>query len=261
MLFPIGDDDRRLRRPGFVTYALLALNVLGFAYFQGCGADDAFTYGYSVVPLELTTGDDLTGPVTRELGGERVTIPHTPGPVPIYLTVLFAMFMHGGFGHLGGNLLYLWIFGDNVEVRFGALPFLAFYLASGIAATVAQIALDPDSVIPNLGASGAISGVLGAYLVLFPKNRVHTLFFFQVIAVPAVLAIGLWFALQFVNGIGAIAATEQTGGVAYGAHLGGFVAGAALALVLRVLIREEPDSVLGRAAARDPRTHPLFGQR
>ena len=261
MLFPIGDDDRHLRRPGYVTYLLLALNVLGFVYFQGCGADEAFTYGYSVVPHEITTGEDLTGPVTRELGGERVTIPHAPGPAPVYLTVLFAMFMHGGLGHLGGNLLYLWIFGDNVELRFGALPFLAFYLAAGIAATAAQVALDPDSVIPNLGASGAISGVLGAYLVLFPKNKVHTLFFFQVIAVPAILAIGLWFALQFVNGIGAIAATEQTGGVAYGAHIGGFVAGAALALVLRMMIKTEPDSALRRVAARDPGTHPLFGRR
>ena len=261
MLFPIGDDDRHLARPGYVTYVLIALNVLGFAYFQGCGSDDAFTYGYSVIPHEIITGEDLTGPVTRELGGEQVTIPHAPGPAPIYLTVLFAMFMHGGWSHLGGNLLYLWIFGDNVELRFGAGPFLAFYLASGVAATAAQIALDPDSFIPNLGASGAISGVLGAYLVLFPKNKIHTLFFFQVIAVPAVLAIGLWFALQFVSGIGAIAATEQTGGVAYGAHLGGFVAGAVLALAMRMAIKTEPDSVLHRAAARDPQTHPLFGRR
>jgi membrane associated rhomboid family serine protease len=260
MLFPIGDDDRHLSRPGYVTYLLIALNVLGFAYFQGCGADDAFTYGYSAVPLELTTGEDLTRPVTRELGGEMVTVPHEPGPAPIYLTVLFAMFMHGGYAHLGGNLLYLWIFGDNVEVRFGALPFLAFYLVSGLAATLAQVALDPGSVIPTLGASGAISGVLGAYLVLFPKNRVHTLVLFHVIAVPALVAIGLWFALQFVNGLGAIAATEQTGGVAYGAHIGGFVAGAALALAMRLFVKTEPDSALRRAAQRDPRSHPLFGR-
>src|SRR5690606_6373577 len=160
MLFPISDDDRRLDGPAFVTWALLALNVLVYVVFQGLGADTAFTYGYSVVPLELTTGTDLTWPTTVGMAGQQVSIPHAPGPVPIHLTVLTAMFMHGGLGHLGGNLLYLWIFGDNVEHRFGALPFLAFYLVSGVAATVAQIALDPDSVIPNLGASGAISGVL-----------------------------------------------------------------------------------------------------
>src|SRR5690606_31410943 len=126
-----------------------------------------------------------------------VAVPHAPGPVPMHLTVLTATFMRGGLAHLGGDLLYLWIVGDNDEHRFGALPFVAFYLVSGVAATVAQIALDPDSVIPNLGASGAISGVLGAYLVLFPKNRVFALFFFRVVAIPAVLALGLWIALQF----------------------------------------------------------------
>ncbi len=257
MLFPISDDDRRLDGPAFVTWALLALNVLVYVVFQGLGADTAFTYGYSVVPLELTTGTDLTWPTTVGMAGQQVSIPHAPGPVPIHLTVLTAMFMHGGLGHLGGNLLYLWIFGDNVEHRFGALPFLAFYLVSGVAATVAQIALDPDSVIPNLGASGAISGVLGAYLVLFPKNRVFALFFFRVVAIPAVLALGLWIALQFVNGLGAFAATEQTGGVAYGAHVGGFAAGVVLALILRRVLPER-SNVLEPAMRRDPRTHPLW---
>jgi membrane associated rhomboid family serine protease len=168
------------------------------------------------------------------------------------------MFMHGGFGHLFGNMLYLWIFGDNVEHRFGHGVFLAFYLVSGLVASAAQIALDPASIIPNLGASGAISGVLGAYLVLFPKNRVHAIFFFRVVAVPAVLAIGLWIVLQFVNGFGAIAATEQTGGVAYGAHIGGFVAGVAMALVLRNVIKEHP-SRLTRAMQTDSRSHALWG--
>src|SRR5690606_34974128 len=136
--------------------------------------------------------------------------------------------------------------------------FLAFYLVSGLAATFAQIALDPDSVIPNLGASGAISGVLGAYLVLFPRNRVHAVFFFRVIAIPAFVALGLWIVLQFVNGYGAIAATEQTGGVAYGAHIGGFVAGVVLAFVLRGMIREERPNVLQSAERRDPRTRRLW---
>jgi membrane associated rhomboid family serine protease len=258
MLFPISDDDRHLDGPAFVTILLVALNVVVFVFFQGLGANEAFTYGWSVIPEEITTGTDLTAPTTVGFADQRVTIPQAPGPVPIYLTILSAMFMHGGFGHILGNLLYLWIFGDNVEHRFGHGVFLAFYLVSGVAATFAQIALDPDSVIPNLGASGAISGVLGAYLVLFPRNRVHAVFFFQVVAIPAVLALGLWIVLQFVNGFGAIAATEQTGGVAYGAHIGGFVAGAVMALVLRGVIPDERPNVLQHAMRADPRARRLW---
>jgi membrane associated rhomboid family serine protease len=258
MLFPISDDDRHLDGPAWVTLLLIGLNVLVFVVFQGLGANEAFTYGWSVVPEEITTGTDLASPQTVELAGERVTIPHAPGPVPIYLTILSAMFMHGGIGHILGNLLYLWIFGDNVEHRFGHGVFLALYLLSGVAATFAQIALDPDSTIPNLGASGAISGVLGAYLVLFPRNRVHAVFFFRVIAIPAFVALGLWIVLQFVNGFGAIAATEQTGGVAYGAHVGGFAAGAVLALLLRGLLPESRPNVLQSTMQRDPRVRRLW---
>ena len=238
MLFPISDDDRHLTGRAWVTLVLVALNLLVFVGLQL--PSEAFTYGYSVVPREITTGVDLTRnevlTVTDNVTGEvqRVEIPQEPGPVPIYLTVLTAMFMHSGWAHLLGNLLYLWIFGDNVEHRFGSRVFLVLYLASGLAATAAQIALDPDSLIPNLGASGAISGVLGAYLVLFPRNRVNAVFFFRVVSVPAVVVLGLWIAFQLVNGYGAIAATEESvGGVAYGAHVGGFVAGVVLALVLR----------------------------
>ena len=258
MLFPISDDDRHLDGPAWVTLILIALNVVVFVLFQGLGANEAFTYGWSLVPAEITTGTDLTRPVTVEMMGERVEIPHQPGPTPIYLTLISAMFMHGGFGHIIGNLLYLWIFGDNVEHRFGHGAFLAFYLVSGLAATFAQIALDPDSVIPNLGASGAISGVLGAYLVLFPRNRVHAVFFYTVVSIPAVLALGLWILFQFVNGVGAIAATEQTGGIAYGAHIGGFAAGVVLALVLRSVIPVERPNVLQSAERRDPRARRIW---
>ena len=236
MLFPLSDDDRHLAGPAYVTLVLLAANVVVFVLQL---MDPMLTYGWSAVPAELTQGVDLTGSVAVATPEGPVDIPQAPGPTPIYLTVLSSMFMHGGWAHIGGNLLYLWIFGDNVEHRFGAAPFLAFYLATGLAATVAQVALDPDSVIPSLGASGAISGVLGAYLVLFPKNRVNVLFLYTVIAVPALVVIGLWIVFQFVNGYGALFATEETvGGVAYGAHIGGFVAGIALALVLRGFIRE-----------------------
>ena len=258
MLFPISDDDRQLSGPAYVTMAVVALNILVFVLFQGIGANEAFTYGWSVVPEEIVTGQDVTQPVTVSMAGQRVTIPHAPGPVPIYLTILSAMFMHGGFGHILGNMLYLWIFGDNVEHRFGHAVFLGFYLISGLAATVAQIALDPHSLIPNLGASGAISGVLGAYLVLFPRNRVHAVFFFRVVAIPAFVALGLWILLQFVNGFGAIAATEQTGGVAYGAHIGGFLAGVLMALVLRQVLPETRPNVLARTMERDPRTQRMW---
>ena len=256
MLFPISDDDRHLDGPAWVTIIVVALNVVVFVLFQGLGTNEAFTYGWSVVPAEITTGTDIEQPTSVGMGDQRVTIPHAPGPVPIYLTLLSAMFMHGGFGHIGGNLLYLWIFGDNVEHRFGSVVFLAFYLVSGLAATIAQIALDPGSVIPNLGASGAISGVLGAYLVLFPRNRVHAIFFFRIVAIPAMLA--LWIFLQFVNGFGAIAATEQTGGVAYGAHIGGFIAGVVLAFILRARIPAERPNVLSRAMHADPQSRRLW---
>lgn len=243
MLFPISDDDRHLTGPALVTWALVAANVLLFGYQL---VEPAFTYGWSVVPLEMTTGVDLVNsrPLPHEDPAAEIRspadLPQRPGPPVIWLTVLSAMFMHGGYAHIGSNLLYLWIFGDNVEHRFGGRAFLVFYLVSGVAATVAQIALGPRSLIPNLGASGAISGVLGAYLVLFPRNVIHVLFFFRVVTVPAFVVLGLWIVMQLVSGWGAIAATEQTGGVAYGAHVGGFVAGVVLALVLRGRLHAKP---------------------
>jgi len=233
MLIPIGDDDRQLTGPAFVTLGLVAVNVIVFFLLQGAGSNPSFTYGWSVIPLEIVEGIDLTQPQEMVAQGRTVDIPQAPGPTPIYLTVLSAMFMHGGFAHLFGNLLYLWIFGDNVEQRLGSFHFLGFYLTCGIAATVAQIALDPDGVIPNLGASGAISGVLGAYIVFFPRNRVHALLLYYVVSVPAFVAIGLWIAFQFINGYGSFVSGVGMGGVAYGAHVGGFVAGTALAGAVR----------------------------
>ena len=239
MLFPISDDDNALSSRGraYVTLALVVLNVLVYFVLQ---QSDAFTYGYSVVPYELTTGQDLVGmesvTVTDNITGEvqQVEIPQAPGPFPIWLTVLTAMFMHGGIGHLLGNMLYLWIFGDNVEHRFGHLPFLGLYLACGFVATWAQVLADPSSIIPNLGASGAISGILGAYLVLFPRNRVRVVLLVFVIQVPALVVLGLWIVTQLLNGWGATMASEETvGGVAYLAHIGGFFTGVVLALLLR----------------------------
>lgn len=237
MLFPISDDDRRLTGVAYVTIGLILANLAVFFFLQQAGANEAFTYGWSVIPQEITTGEDLTANQTLTVRGRDVSIPQAPGPEPIYLTILSAMFMHGGLMHLFGNMLYLWIFGDNVEHRFGSFWFLGLYLGAGLAATFAQIALDPEGVVPNLGASGAISGVLGAYLVLFPRNRVYTIFFYTVVAVPAIVAIGIWIVFQFINGYGAfVASAETAGGVAYGAHIGGFVAGVVLALIMKFFI-------------------------
>ncbi len=257
MLLPISDDDSRLGGLAFVTLAVIALNILVFVVFQGLGANEVFTYGWSVVPHEIVTGTDLTTPTTFWVDGQQVQIPQEPGPIPIYLTIISAMFMHGGLGHIGGNLLFLWIFGDNVEHRFGHLAFFAFYIVSGIAATFAQIALDPGSLIPNLGASGAISGVMGAYLVLFPRNRVHAIFFYRVVQIPAMLALGVWIALQLFSGFGSLTG-EQVGGVAYGAHVGGFLAGVVMAFVLRSVIPERKNDVLVRSMAADPKTKRLW---
>lgn len=247
MLFPISDDDRHLLRPAYVTITLVVANVLVFFYQL---ANPAFTYAASVIPLEIVRGIDLVEPVLKQSGGRLVEIPQAPGPSPIYLTLLSAMFMHGGWAHLGGNLLYLWIFGDNVEHRFGHFRFLVFYLASGIAASFAQIAVDPHGIIPNLGASGAISGVLGAYLVLFPRNTVMAVFFFRIVAIPAVLVLGLWGVTQFFAGLGSLGNTGATGGVAYAAHVGGFIAGLATGLFARFSLKQEPETAFSRMYGR-----------
>jgi membrane associated rhomboid family serine protease len=252
MLFPISDDDRHISSPAYITWFLLAANIVVFFYQS---QQPEFTYGWSVIPQEIVTGEDLVGTAIIQSDRGRVEIPQAPGPTPIYLTILTAMFMHGGLAHIFGNMLYLWIFGDNVEHRFGHTTFLLFYLASGVVATLVQIALAPQSIIPNLGASGAIAGVLGAYLVLFPRNRVHTVFIFRVISLPAVVVIGVWIAFQFIGGFGQVSMAGETGGVAYGAHIGGFVAGAILALILRAVIRDERDSVVTRVARRDHRSY------
>jgi membrane associated rhomboid family serine protease len=237
-MFPISDENERGHGPAFVTLAFIAINVLVFLFLQGAGASTEgaeFTYGYSAVPFEITNGVDLVEDETITIGGESVPIPQEPGPSPIWLTLLSSIFMHGGWLHLGGNMLFLWIFGDNVEHRIGHVPYLVFYLVAGVIASFAQILVNTDSVIPTLGASGAISGVLGAYLVLFPTNRVTVFLFRVLVPVPAIVAIGMWGVLQVVSGL---AAPPDTGGVAYMAHIGGLVAGLAAGLLFRVIFNE-----------------------
>jgi membrane associated rhomboid family serine protease len=207
-MFPIGDDNTSRRTVPLVTYALIALNVLFFIVEMSGGA--AFIEKWAFVP-----GRFLANP-----SGD-------------FLTLFTSMFMHAGWVHLGGNMLYLWIFGDNVEDRFGHIKFIIFYLLCGLAATFAQLAFSIGSEVPNLGASGAIAGVLGAYILLFPKGKVRVLQGQQVIQVPALIVIGIWIVLQFFSGIGSIANAAQTGGVAYMAHIGGFLAGFALTFSFR----------------------------
>lgn len=240
-MFPISDENERGHGLAFVSLAFIAINIAVFLFLQGAGASTEgteFTYGYSAVPSEITTGVDLTEPEPITVDGQTVAVPQEPGPVPIWLTLFSSIFMHGGWLHLGGNMLFLWIFGDNVEHRIGHIPYLVFYLAAGVIASFAQILVDPGSIIPTLGASGAISGVLGAYLVMFPTNRVTVFLFRFLVPVPAIVAIGMWAVLQFISGFGAIAVTEQTGGVAYMAHIGGFVAGVVAGLVFRTIFNE-----------------------
>ncbi len=226
MLFPIGDDNSARRITPVVTWALIGVNVLVFLYQM---SHPEFTNGYSYVPAEITQGRDFAG--SYPVAGGRVQL--APGPTPIYLTLLFAMFMHGDLMHLGGNMLYLWIFGDNVEDRMGHARFLIFYLLTGFLASATQIFFGPNSMIPNLGASGAIAGVLGAYLILFPRQSVRVLMFRAIVEVPAIIVIGLWGLLQFVSGFGQLRGAGDRGGVAYMAHIGGFVAGILLVFLFR----------------------------
>jgi membrane associated rhomboid family serine protease len=226
-MLPLSDENIRGKGPAFVSLALIAINVAVFVLLQL--PSDAFTYAWSVVPAEIIEGRDIVREV-RVPGG---TFFLGDSPEPVYVTLLSSMFMHGGWLHLGGNMLFLWIFGDNVEHAIGHVPYLLFYLVAGVVASFAQILVDTDSLIPTLGASGAISGVLGAYLVLFPRNRVLVFLFRFLVYVPAIVAVGMWAVLQFVNGFAQIATTEQTGGVAYMAHIGGFVAGVVVGLMAR----------------------------
>ena len=207
-MFPIGDDDSARRTVPVVTYALIALNILVF--FIELNGGDAFIKQWAFVPSRFISN-----------------------PASEVATIFTAMFMHGGWLHLFGNMLYLWIFGDNVEDEFGHLKFLAFYLLCGIAATFAQFYFSMQSSVPNVGASGAIAGVLGAYIVMFPAAKVNVLVARQVVALPAIVVLGFWIVLQLFSSVGSIAPTADTGGVAYMAHVGGFAAGFLMGFLFR----------------------------
>lgn len=215
-MIPLRDDNPSSSRP-LVTLLIIAINVIVFLYMLSLGSESAierFVFAYGAIP----------GEITGRVGGE---------PAQEYPTLITSMFMHGGWAHLLGNMLYLWIFGDNVEDLMGRVGFLIFYILTGLAAVWAHILTSPASRVPLVGASGAIAGVLGAYLVLFPRARIMSLiplgFFLRVVPVPAIFFLPIWFLMQFIQGMATIGA--DTAGVAWWAHVGGFVAGAVLAWI------------------------------
>lgn len=225
-MFPIGDDNTGVTTTPYVNYLFIGINILVFVLLQGIGSNDAFSYAFSLVPKEVTTGIDITGvQVVRDTLGNTGEVQHYSTPLPVYFNFLSSMFMHGSIGHIFGNMLFLWIFGDNLENLLGHIRFAAFYLVCGFAAAFAQIVMDSDSIIPMLGASGAISGVMGGYLVLFPQRQVRAIIFNFLTTVPAFVALGLWIGYQILLGF---MTDPGTGGVAYAAHIGGFVAGVVL---------------------------------
>lgn len=272
----LGDESGRDgHKIPWVTWSLIAINAVVFLMELSLG--EAFIHGYSMVPREIIEGRDLTekeyitrkqevvirDPVTRQgrvvAQEQRLAIPQYPGPTPIYLTLITSMFMHGGWIHLIGNMMFLFIFGDNVERAFGHGLFVFVYVLCGLAADGLHIATGPDSIIPTLGASGAISGVLGAYICMFPFNKVKVWmgWYWGVVELPAIAVLGFWIVQQFLSGIASITPHEHAGGVAYWAHIGGFGAGLIFAGVAQLVFalkdtradRVFPDD----AYRRDPR--------
>ncbi len=239
MVLPIGDYQPTLKQP-VITWLLIALNVL--AYLVQIDQGQSFTNAYAVTPYEVMHGHDVTGPAQQLLvhapDGQVYLIPdpgatlfnnpdfqHQPTSMPVWATLITAMFLHGSPLHLLGNMLFLWIFGDNVEDFLGRLEFLVLYLFSGVVGFLAQSVVSPDSVIPVLGASGAVAGVMGAYLLLFPMNSIRVLVFYFPADLPAFVVIGLWIVSQFVLGLLELDRLGKTGGVAYLAHIGGVAMG------------------------------------
>jgi membrane associated rhomboid family serine protease len=232
-MLPIGDDNSgRLRTP-WVNYALLAINIFVFLYWQRLGTDIPVTFGYSTVPAEILSGRDLVSEariIHDPITNQAMTLPGLqPGPSPIYLTLITSLFLHGGIAHIFGNMLYLAVFGDNLENVMGHFRYLFFYLLCGALASLTHVFVTAlfghnGMYIPSLGASGAISGVLAGYIVLFPRNRVRVWFILGFWPFPAWLCVGLWFVFQLINGMGALGGDEGSG-IAYAAHIGGFVAG------------------------------------
>jgi membrane associated rhomboid family serine protease len=250
MVLPLGDLEKTRIIP-LATYGLIALNVV--MYLVQLQEGLSFTTALAATPFEIThwhdiehpfilpadgAHDPLEGPVPGRVELGQHLIPHAPAPFPVLLTLLTSLFLHGSPLHLAGNMLYLWIFGDNVEEVLGTIRYLLVYLACGVMGTLLQIAANPDSMIPTLGASGAIAGVMGAYVIWFPHNQVRVLFLRFITVMPAALVIGLWILLQLWLGFGSIGQLGEVGGVAYLAHVGGAATGIFVAYLFRDRARQ-----------------------
>lgn len=243
-MFPIGDDNSEVTITPYVNYIFIGINVLVFVLLQQIGSNEAFSNAFSLVPQEVVNGIDLSGAVDVKSASGAVLgqINQYPAPFGVYFNFLSSMFMHGDIMHIFGNMLFLWIFGDNIENLIGHVRFAVFYIICGFAAAIAQVILGPSSVIPMLGASGAISGVLGAYVLLFPTKNVKALIFRFYTTVPAYVALGIWIGYQIILGF---MSSSESGGVAYGAHIGGFIAGVVL-IKLFALGTKESVKIPGR---------------
>jgi membrane associated rhomboid family serine protease len=229
-MLPLSDDNSQRRITPYINYLLIVVNVIVFIFLQGLGSNEAFLMSFSTVPQEILTNTDIISP------------PLGVTPIPVYGTILTSMFMHGSIAHIAGNMLYLWIFGDNLENAMGHLRYLMFYLICGIIASLSHVLmsslLGSSLLAPSLGASGAISGVLGGYLILFPRNKIRVFAFVFVITVPAIVTLGIWIIMQVVSQMNAMGAQAQdSGGVAYAAHIGGFFAGM---LLVKFFARTQP---------------------
>lgn len=211
-MIPLSDDNSMRKNTPIITYALILLNI--FVFFLELGGGEAFMKEWAFVPSRFIAN-----------------------PLSNISTIFTSMFMHAGWAHLLGNMLYLWIFGDNVEDRFGKIKFLVFYLVCGIAATFAQLAFNSESSLPNVGASGAIAGVLGAYILLFPQGKVNVIVGRGMSQMSALIVIGFWFLLQFIGGFSSISSKGDVGGVAYMAHVGGFLSGLIIAFLFKITDR------------------------
>ena len=232
-MIPYKDNIPSRHRP-FITWGLIAVNVIVFLFelLEGPNLEQVF-YQFGMVPAYVTAG--------------------TYGPRYEIVPFLTSMFMHAGWLHIAGNMLYLWIFGDNVEDRMGHVLFLFFYLVSGVGASLLHLATDPTSTVPTVGASGAIAGVMGAYFVLYPKARVRSvvIFFYliRIMEIPAIVFLGLWFVLQFFSGMVA-SGTAESGGVAFWAHVGGFIVGIVGGFLARLLTKDRSMEVISPRGER-----------
>jgi membrane associated rhomboid family serine protease len=240
MVLPLGDLEKTRIIP-LATYSLIALNVV--LHLVQLEEGLAFTTALAATPFEISHRIDIKHPFTLPEPGiespfRQRQIVHAPAPVPILLTLVTSLFLHGSPLHLAGNMLFLWIFGDNVEEVLGTVRYLLIYVACGVMGTLVQVAANPESMVPTLGASGAIAGVMGAYVIWFPHNQVRVLVFRFITVLPAVMVIGLWILLQVWLGFGSIGQLGDAGGIAYLAHVGGATTGIFVAFLFRDRARQ-----------------------